>query len=107
MSTVDLSERDNKETLFVKEEVTNDAEVFGEVKVDVEGSQKELLALVTATQPNNGRPIFSPCRSIHPPYGIAPWVSLSGIFSLDLLRPLHAAQSLKEGEKGRVYASGQ
>ena len=41
MSTVDLSERDNKETLFVKEEVTNDAEVFGEVKVDVEGSQKE------------------------------------------------------------------
>ena len=40
MSTVDLSERDNKETLFVKEEVTNDAEVFGEVKVDVEGSQK-------------------------------------------------------------------
>ena len=41
MSTVDLSERDNKETLFVKEEVTNDAEVFGEVEVDVEGSQKE------------------------------------------------------------------
>ena len=37
MSTVDLSERDNKETLFVKEEVTNDAEVFGEVVVDVEG----------------------------------------------------------------------
>ena len=41
ISTVDLSERDNKETLFVKEEVTNDAEVFGEVVVDVEGSQKE------------------------------------------------------------------
>ena len=40
MSTVDLSERDNKETLFVKEEVTNDAEVFGGVVVDVEGSQK-------------------------------------------------------------------
>ena len=40
-STVDLSDRDNKETLFVKEEVTNDAEVFGEVVVDVEGSQKE------------------------------------------------------------------
>ena len=40
MPTVDLSERDNKETLFVKEEVTNDAEVFGEVVVDVEGSQK-------------------------------------------------------------------
>ena len=38
MSTVGLSERDNKETLFVKEEVTNDAEVFGEVVVDVEGS---------------------------------------------------------------------
>ena len=37
MSTVDLSERDNKETLFVKEEVTNDAEVFGEVVVDVSG----------------------------------------------------------------------
>ena len=41
MSTVDLSERDNKETLFVKEEVTNDAEVFGEVVVDVKGSQME------------------------------------------------------------------
>ena len=31
--TVDLSDRDNKETLFVKEEVTDDAEVFGEVVV--------------------------------------------------------------------------
>ena len=41
MPTVDSSERDNKKTLFVKEEVTNDAEVFGEVVVDVEGSQKE------------------------------------------------------------------
>ena len=40
-STVDLSDRDNKETLFVKDEVTNDAEVFGEVVVDAEGSQKE------------------------------------------------------------------
>ena len=30
-STVDLSERDNKETLFVKEEVTDDADVFGEI----------------------------------------------------------------------------
>ena len=40
MSTVDLSERDNKGTLFVKKEVTNDAEVFGEVVVDVEGSQR-------------------------------------------------------------------
>ena len=29
MPTVDSSERDNKETLLVKEEVTNDAEVFG------------------------------------------------------------------------------
>ena len=41
MPTVGLSERDSKETLFVKEEVTNDTEVFGEVEVDVEGSQKE------------------------------------------------------------------
>ena len=41
MSTVDSSERDNKETLFVKEEVTNDAEVFGGVVEDVEGSQRE------------------------------------------------------------------
>ena len=41
MPTVDLSERDNKETLFVKEEITNDAEVSGEVVVDVEGSQTE------------------------------------------------------------------
>ena len=40
MPTVDLSERDSKETSFVKEEVTNDAEVFGEVVVDVEGSQR-------------------------------------------------------------------
>ena len=53
MPTVDLSERDNKETLFVKEEVSNDAEVFGEVVVDVAGFQKEpsssvLLLLSTA-----------------------------------------------------------
>ena len=41
MPTVDSSERDNKETLFVKEEVTNDAEVFGEVKVDFFVSHSE------------------------------------------------------------------
>ena len=46
MSTVDLSKRDNKETLLVKEEVRNDAEVFGEVVVDVGGSQKEPLSSV-------------------------------------------------------------
>ena len=40
MPTVDLSEWDSKETLLVKEEVTNDAEVFGEVVVDVDVSQK-------------------------------------------------------------------
>ena len=28
--TADLPDRDNKETLFVKEEETNDADVFGE-----------------------------------------------------------------------------
>ena len=33
-----MSDMDNKEALFVKEEATNDAEVFGEVVVDVEGS---------------------------------------------------------------------
>ena len=38
MPPVDSSDRDNKETLLVKEEATNDAEVFGEVVVDVEGS---------------------------------------------------------------------
>ena len=32
-STVDLFERDNKETLLVKEEETSDAEVFGEVEI--------------------------------------------------------------------------
>ena len=61
MSTVDLSERDNKETLFVKEEVTNDAEVFGEVKVDVEGSQKEPLSSVT---PPPGSSTLPPGSSI-------------------------------------------
>ena len=35
-STVDLSER---EALFVKEEVTNDAEVLEEVEVDVDYSR--------------------------------------------------------------------
>ena len=35
MPTVDLSEMDNKGALFVKEEVTNDAEIFGEVEVEV------------------------------------------------------------------------
>ena len=32
-STVDLFDRDNKETLLVKEEETSDAEVFGEVEI--------------------------------------------------------------------------
>ena len=41
MPTVDLSERDNKETLFVKEEETNDTEVFGEVVVEMAGLLKE------------------------------------------------------------------
>ena len=45
MPTVDSSERDNKETLFVKEEVTNDAEVFGEVVVDVIFSKKPSRSL--------------------------------------------------------------
>ena len=31
MPTVDLSERDSKDTLLVKEEVTNDAEIYEEV----------------------------------------------------------------------------
>ena len=56
-STVDLSDRDNKETLFVKEEETNDAEVFGEVVVDVAGSQKEpsssVLCIVVVSCPNH------------------------------------------------------
>ena len=60
MSTVDLSERDNKETLFVKEEVTNDAEVFGEVKVDVEGSQKEPLSSI---MPPPGSSTVNSCLS--------------------------------------------
>ena len=47
-SAVDLSDRDSKETLLVKEEETNDAEVFGEVEVDVEGSQKEPLSSVSS-----------------------------------------------------------
>ena len=56
--TVDLSDRDNKETLFVKEEVTDGAEVFGEVVVDVEGPQKEpsssvLLLVSTALSFSN------------------------------------------------------
>ena len=41
ISTVDLSERDNKESLIVKEEETNDAEVFGEVVVEVARLLKE------------------------------------------------------------------
>ena len=32
-STVDLFDRDNKETLLVKEEETSDEEVFGEVEI--------------------------------------------------------------------------
>ncbi len=40
-SAVDLSDRDSKETLLVKEEETNDAEVFGEVVVDVAGAQRK------------------------------------------------------------------
>ena len=37
----DFSERDNKETLLVKEEETNDAEVFGEVVVEMARLLKE------------------------------------------------------------------
>ena len=48
--TVDLSDRDNKETLFVKEEVTDGAEVFGEVVVDVEGPQKEPSNFLVSTK---------------------------------------------------------
>ena len=53
ISVVNLSERENKETLVVKEEETNDAGAFGEVVVDVAGSQKGpsssvLLLLSTA-----------------------------------------------------------
>ena len=53
-SSVDLPDRDNKETLVVKEEETNDAGAFGEVVVDVAGSQKEpsssvLLLLLLST----------------------------------------------------------
>ena len=40
-STVDLSERDKKEILVVKEEETNDAEVFGEVVVEMARLLKE------------------------------------------------------------------
>ena len=39
-STTDLSERDNKEIPVVKEEETNDAEVFEEVVVEMAGSPK-------------------------------------------------------------------
>ena len=46
MPTVDLSERDNKETHFVKEEETNDAVVFGEVVVEVAGLLKEPISPV-------------------------------------------------------------
>ena len=48
--TIDLSDRDNKETLFVKEEVTDDAEAFGEVVVDVEGPQKETSNVLVSTK---------------------------------------------------------
>ena len=34
-SIVDLFDRDNKETLLVKEEETSDAEVFGEGEVEI------------------------------------------------------------------------
>ena len=45
-STVDLSDMDSKETLFVKEEETNDTEVFGEVVVEMAGLLKEPTSLV-------------------------------------------------------------
>ena len=48
---VDLSDRDNNETLLVKEEETNDTGVFGEVEMDVVGSQKEPLLGCRADRP--------------------------------------------------------
>ena len=71
MSTVDLSEKDNKETLFVKEEVTNDAEVFGEVEVDVEGLQTEPLLSMLLPPGSSVLPLLSmllpPGSSVLPP----------------------------------------
>ena len=61
-STVDLSERDNKETRFVKEEETNDAEVFGEeFVVEVMGFLKEPTSSVLRT------PRLSPVIKCLPP----------------------------------------
>ena len=46
-SSVDLPDRDNKETLVVKEEETNDAGAFGEVVVDVaRGGVTEVTLIV-------------------------------------------------------------
>ena len=42
-STADLSERDNKENPVVKEEETNDTEVFEEVVVEVARLSKDIF----------------------------------------------------------------
>ena len=46
-STADLPERDNKENPVVKEEETNDTEVFAEVVVEVARLPKEPKSSVT------------------------------------------------------------
>ena len=45
-SAVDLSDRDNKETLVVKEEETYDADAFEKVEAEVVKLLKELQSLV-------------------------------------------------------------
>ena len=45
-SAVDLSDRDNKETLVVKEEETYDADAFGRVEAEVVKLLKEPQSLV-------------------------------------------------------------
>ena len=71
MPTVDLSERDSKETSFVKEEVTNDAEVFGEVVVDVEGSQRGETIIVVFIWMHSGRRLGSASGRRYPARGSA------------------------------------
>ena len=60
-SAVDLSDRDNKETLVVKEEETYDAGVFEEVETEVVKLLKEPQSLV---EPPPGSSISPPGSSV-------------------------------------------
>ena len=91
LSTVELSERDNKETLVIKEVETNDAEVFGEVAVEV--LQFALYHQKIPPPPHRGnrrRQSAGPCEL----QGALVWLDLPKLIQEELRRVIGGAPVL-------------